>query len=351
MTQEGLPRRRIRFGERRGLDAWNTLLTFFNLVRTAVAAVLEPVKLSSDELLVLICLAHTDGALSMGAIERSTFLQAGRLRRAVDKLETRQLLAWRRSRADRRKVLVRMKSAGHQLIESLAPVMFELVGRVGEALGEDGTEFVRAKIRKIVSSAAVDAAVDLEGMYADYRYDSSLPVAPNVASKAPVRSLQRPQTWGLAGWLRLCQWSGQVDKIWRMKFRNLDLTQQCLQVLAALSGATEGTTVDAIAAATGLPQLMITSTLSALERAGLVTRWGDRSSPGDKPARLTPKGAYKVLEALPMANSLAEDMYQGLSDEDLERVLSLVRTACGAAWQVRRHYGATPSLASTTSAQ
>src|SRR4030042_4914932 len=116
VSQKGLPRRRIRFGDRRGLEAWNTLLTFFNLVRAAVAVVLGPVKLSNDELLVLICLAHTDGALSMGAIERSTFLRAGRLRRAVDKLETRQVLAWRRSRADRRKALGRMTKAGRQPI-------------------------------------------------------------------------------------------------------------------------------------------------------------------------------------------------------------------------------------------
>ena len=315
MSQEGLPRRRIRFGDRRGLDAWNTLLVFFNLVHTAVEAILRPVKLSNDELLVLICLAHTNGALSMGAIERSTFLRAGRLRRTVDKLERRRLISWHRSRADRRRVLVRIRKAGLQLVEGLGPVMLELVGKVGEALGEDGTEFVRAKIRKIVSSAAVDATVDLEGVYADHRYDGASPVAPNVASKAPERRLQRPQTWGLAGWLRLSQWSGQVDRIWQRKFRSLGLTQQRLQVLAALSSATEGMPLDAIASATGLPQIMVISSLSALERAGLVARWTDKSPRRNRPARLTPKGAYMVLEAVPMANSLAETLYQGLSDD------------------------------------
>jgi DNA-binding MarR family transcriptional regulator len=348
VSQEGLPRRRIRFGDRRGLGAWNTLLTFFNLVRTAVAAVLRPVKLSNDELLVLICLSHTDGALSMGAIERSTCLQAGRLRRAVDKLETRRLLAWHRSRADRRRVLVRIKKPGLQLVESLAPAMFEVVRRVAEALGEDGTEFMRAKMRRIVSSAAVGA----EGSFGDHsRDDIAQSAPPQLASELEMRAAQRPVTWGLAGWLRWCQWSGQVDRIWRMKFGNLGLTQQRLQILAALSGAAKGLTVDAIASATGLPQAAITSTLSELGRAGLVSRRGDRPPPGKRSARLTPKGAYKVFEALPMANSLAEDLYQGLSDEDLEQVLSLVRKACGAAWQVSHDHDAAQPVTSTASAQ
>jgi hypothetical protein len=58
-----------------------------------------------------------------------------------------------------------------------------------------------------------------------------------------------------------------------------------------------------------------------------------------------------VLEALPMANRLVEDLYQGLGDEDLEQVLTLVRKACGAAWQVRQHYTAAQPLTSAASAQ
>jgi DNA-binding MarR family transcriptional regulator len=348
VSQEGLSRRRIRFGDRRGLEAWNTLLTFFNLVRTAVAAVLEPVKLSNNELLVLICLVHTDGALSMGAIERSTFLQAGRLRRVVDKLETRRLLAWRRSRADRRKVLVRIKKPGLQLVESLAPAMFEVVRRVSEALGEDGTEFMRAKMRRIVSSAAAGAKGGFEGPSRD---DIAQSAPPQLAGESGVHSAQRPSTWGLAGWLRWCQCSGQVDRIWRMELGTLGLSQRRLQILAALSSTTEGMTVDAIASATGLPQAAIASTLLGLERAGLVSRWSDKSPPGNRLARLTPKGAYTVVEALPMANNLAEDLYHELSDTDLEQVLSLVRKACGAAWQVKHAYDTRQPLTRATSAR
>ena len=63
MSQEGLPKRRSTFRDERGLEAWSTLLRFFNLLRKAAAARLEPVDLSDEELVVLICLAHT-GALS-----------------------------------------------------------------------------------------------------------------------------------------------------------------------------------------------------------------------------------------------------------------------------------------------
>jgi len=351
VSQERLPRRPSRFNDRMGLEAWNTLLAFFNLVTTAVAAVLEPVNLSNDELLVLICLAHTDGVLSMGAIERSTCLQAGRLRRVVDKLEERRLITWRRSRADRRKVLVRMTKAGRQLIEGLSPAIFDIISRVVEPLGQESTEFMRAKMRKIISSAAVDAAVDLEGMYADHGRAGSLPLAPDVASEPAVRSAQRPLTWGLAGWLRCCQWSGHVDRLWRREFRNLHLTAPRLQVLAALSGAAEGMTVDAVASATGLPQVMVTSTLSALEQTGLVTGSRDEAPPGARLLKLTKRGEQKALVALPMANRLADDLYQGLSDEDLERVLSLIPKGCSAARQVGHHYGAARGLTSTASAQ
>jgi DNA-binding MarR family transcriptional regulator len=333
-----------------GLDAWSALLAFFNLIQTAVAAVLEPVNLSNDELLVLICLAHAGDSLSMGEIERSTLFQAERLRRAVDKLEERRLITWRRSQADRRKVLVRKTKAGRQLIESLSPVMFDVVRRVAEPVGQESTEFMRAKMRKILSSTAVDTAVDLAGMYADHHSDGPLPQAPGEASEPAVRSAQRPLTWGLAGWLRCCQWSGHVDRLWRVKFANLGVTQQRFQVLAALSDAGEGPTVEAVASTTGLPRPIILSNLSWLERAGLAISCG-ASATGDRTARQTPKGAYLMLEAMPMANSLAEDLYRGLGDEDLERVLELVRKACGAAWQVDRHYCATRRLPSTTPAQ
>ncbi len=299
----------------------------------------------------MICLAHAGDPLSIGEIERSTLLSAGRLRRVVDKLEERRLVAWQRSRADRRKVLVRMTKAGRQLTESLSPVMFDVVRRVAEPVGQESTEFMRAKMRKILSSAAVDTVVDLEGMYADHHSDGPLPLAPGVASEPAVRSAQRPLTWGLAGWLRCCQWSGHVDRLWRREFRNLHLTAPRLQVLAALSGAAEGMTVDAVASATGLPQVMVTSTLSALEQTGLVTRPADEAQPGTRQVTLTARGEHKVLEASPVANRLADDLYQGLSDEDIEQVLSLLPKLCSSAWQTGQHYSAARRLASTASAQ
>ena len=279
MSHEGLSRRRSRFSDRMGLDTWSVLLTFFNLIGAAVAAVMKPVNLSNDELLVLICLAHAGGTLSMGEIERSSFLHTARVRRTVDKLEARRFLAWSRSRVDRRKVLVWMTKAGRQLTESISSPMFDVVLRVAEPVGQEATEFLRAKMRKMVSSAAAETADVLDGIYADYRYDSPLPPAPDAASTPIVRLAQRPPTWGLAGWLRCCQWSSHVDTLWRREFRNQGLTVPQLQVLAVLSGTKEAMTAQAVASpsATGLPHTVVTSTLSALEQAGLVVAFRDEA--------------------------------------------------------------------------
>jgi DNA-binding MarR family transcriptional regulator len=257
-------------------------------------------------------------------------------------------VAWQRSRADRRKILVRIKKAGLHLVESVGPAMFELVRRVVEALGQDGTEFMRAKMRRILSNAGVD----LEGTPAGRRYDDTADSAPPqyLAGKLETRPVQRPLTWGLAGWLRCCQWSGHADRIWRSKFCNLGLTAPRLQVLTVLASPAEAMTVDALASATGLHQATLTSTLSPLEQAGLVTGSGDKAQPLARLFKLTARGEQKVLEALPIANSLAEELYQGLSDEDVVRVLSLLPKLCGSAWQVRLDYGATRPLTSTTSA-
>jgi DNA-binding MarR family transcriptional regulator len=289
----------------------------------------------------------------MGEIQRSSSLQTARLRRAVDKLEERRFVAWRRSRADRRKVLVRMTKAGRQLTESISPAMFELIRKVAEPAGREATEFMRSKMRKIISSAGADAAAVLDSMYADHRYDGPLPLAPDAASKPAVRSAQRPPSWGLAGWLRCCQWSSQVDRVSRKEFRSLGLAAPRLQVLAALDRAPEAMTVDAVASAsaTVLPRAVVTSTLSALERAGLVTRSGDKAQPRTTGWKLTKGGEQKLLEALPMANRIAEYLYRGLSDEDLARVLSILPKLCSSAWEASERCDAPQSLTSAASSQ
>ena len=352
MSQDRLPRRRNSFSDRRGLDAWSVLLTFFSLIDSAVATVLESVKLSNDELLVLTCLAHAGDTLSMGEIERSSFLQTARVRHAVDKLEARRLVAWRRSRADRRKVLVRMTKTGRELTDSISPAMFELVRKVAEPAGQEAMEFMRAKMRKIISSAGADAAAVLDRMYADDRYDGPLPLGSDAESNPLVRSAQRPPTWGLAGWLRCCQWSSQVDRVSRKEFRSLGLPAPRLQVLAALDRTPEAMTVAAVASAsaTGLPRAVVTPTLSALERAGLVTRSGDKP-PRTTEWKLTKRGDQKVLEALPMANKIAEHLHRGLSDEDLARVLSILPKLCSSASEARERCDTAESLTSTTSVQ
>jgi DNA-binding MarR family transcriptional regulator len=315
-----------------GLAAWNTLASFFNLIGATVESVLARVKLSNDELLVLICVAHAGDALSIGAIERATLLPAGRLRRALDELDARRLIAWSRSGIDRRKVLVQTTKAGRRLFDTLAPTMFDLIRGVVEPLSIESMEFMRAKLRKMIWSAAADAEIGLARMYAGQTYDGAL---------AEMRSAQRPPTWGLAGWLRCCQWSGHVDSLWRRELRHLNLKAPRLQVLVALSRVSEGIRADALgtASATGLPQEVITSTLSALERSGLIVALQDQPRAGTRILTLTERGVQKVIEVLPIANRVAEDLFQGLGDEDLVRVLSLLPRLCAGAWATRERYG------------
>jgi DNA-binding MarR family transcriptional regulator len=112
-------------------------------------------------------------------------------------------------------------------------------------------------------------------------------------------------------------------------------------------------TVDAVASAsaTGLPRAVVTSTLSTLERAGLVTKSSDKAHPRAKWWKLTRRGDYKVLEALPMANKIAEHLYRGLSDEDLARVLSILPKLCSSAWETSERCGAAEPSTSAASAQ
>jgi DNA-binding MarR family transcriptional regulator len=353
MSHEGLSRRRSRFSDRMGLDTWSVLLTFFNVIGAAVAAVMKPVNLSNDELLVLICLAHAGDTLSMGEIERSSFFQSARVRRAVDRMETRRLVAWCRSRMDRRKVLVRMTKAGRRLTDRLSPVMFELVREVAEPVGQEATEFMQAKMRRMLSSAGPEAAAVLDDTYAKHRYDRPLPPAPDAAGTPTVRLPQRPPTWGLAGWLCCCQWSSHVDRLWRREFRNQDLTAPRLQVLAVLSGTKEAMTVQAVASpsATGLPHTVVKSALSALERAGLVAAFRDEARSGTRQLMLTAQGEQRVVEALPMANRFAEALFRSLNDEDLARVLLLLPKLCSSASLAGHHCSATTGSTSTATAQ
>jgi DNA-binding MarR family transcriptional regulator len=250
---------------------------------------------------------------------------------------------------DRRKVLVRMTKAGRRLTDRLSPVMFELVREVAEPVGQEATEFMQAKMRRMLSSAGPEAAAVLDDTYAKHRYDRPLPLAPDAASTPIVRLPQRPLTWGLAGWLRCCQWSGHVDGLWRKEFRHLGLTAPRLQVLAVLSGTTEAMTVQAVASpsATGLPHTVVTSTISALERAGLVAAFRDEARSATRQLMLTAQGEQRVVEALPMANRFAEALFRSLSDDELARVLLLLPKLCSSASQAGHHCGATTRSTTT----
>jgi len=127
--------------------------------------------------------------------------------------------------------------------------------------------------------------------------------------------------------LRAAEWSNHTDRIWRRESHGLGLTVPQLHVLAVLAETGDSVAEDAVAHITGLHQDRARSALRALERAGFIRSRASSATP----AEITEQGQHKVLESLPMANSHAEELWQGLSDDDVERVLSLLPKYCAAA--------------------
>ncbi len=127
--------------------------------------------------------------------------------------------------------------------------------------------------------------------------------------------------------MRVAEWSNHVDRIWRRESHGLGLTVTQLHVLAILAEAGDSLAEDAVARITGLHQDRVRSVLCALKQAGFVRRRAGSA----KLAEITEQGQHKVLESLPMANSHAEELWQGLSDDAVERVLSLLPKFCAGA--------------------
>ena len=191
MNDRGLPSQQGRFRGRTGLDAWTIVHRFFNLLSRAGDAILQPFKLSNDELVVLIALAHAGAALPVGQIARATLFEADRLRRAVDKLEARGLVTRLHQSEDRRRVFVQMEEASQRLVDSITPTMFELARGIAEAAGTQGTEFIRAKLRKVVAYAGTHEG----GISRGPRYDTgrrgtgTVQTLPDVLVSGSVRQL------------------------------------------------------------------------------------------------------------------------------------------------------------------
>jgi DNA-binding MarR family transcriptional regulator len=328
MNDRGLPSQQGRFRGRSGLDVWTTVRRLFNLLSQAVDATLQPFKLSNDELVVLISLAHAGGTLPVGQIERATLFETDRLRRIVDKLEARRLVTRLHQQKDRRKVFVRMDETGQRLLGSVAPAMFELVREVMEPTGSEGTEFIRAKLRKVIAYAGAHRGTPRDSRYDKRKRTGTVQTLTGVAVSG---SRGRPGTWGLAGWLRAAECANHVNRIWREESHDLGLTVPQLHVLTILAEAGDRVAEDAIARISGLHQDRVRSTLCALVRAGFVRRRSDSRPCSATLAEITEQGRHKVLDSLPMANSLAEELWQRLSDDELERVLSLLPKLCAGA--------------------
>ncbi len=329
MNDRGSPSQQVRFRGRTGLDAWTTVHRFFNLCFQAGHAILQPLKLSNDELVVLICLANAGDALPVGQIARATLFEADRLRRAVDKLEARGLVTRLHQQKDRRKVLVRMEETGQRLLDSVAPALFEFMRQMIDARGPQDADFIRAKVRKVIAYAGAHERGTSQGP----RYDTGrgTGMVQTLTSVQASGSHGRPRTMGLAGWLRRSQWSSHVDTIWKRKSHGLGLTVPQLHVLAILAEAGDSVAEDAVAHITGLHQERVRSVLCTLERAGFVRRRGGSRASSAALAEITDQGQHKVLDSLPMANSFAEELWQVLNDDELERVLSLLPKYCAGA--------------------
>jgi DNA-binding MarR family transcriptional regulator len=323
MSQGSLPRQRSRFRGWSGLAAWATLQRLHNLISRATDVMLGPFALSTDELLVLTCLAHAGGSLSVGEIGRAALLETSHLRHLVDKLEARGAVTRLRQPKDRRKVFVGIEEAGQRLLDGIAPPMLEMFVGLLEPIGREGIEFMRAKLRRIVAGGAGNSGAT----FLDARHNAgedAEEVRYSAYELSYSRREQRSGTWGLAVWLHYCQGRNHVHKIWRSKSGRLGLTVSQLHVLSVFGLANDSAAEGAIAHATGLRQERVRSALRALERAGFVNSWEEREPSGQRLAQITKQGEQKVLESVPMADSFADYLYQGLSDEELERVQNLL---------------------------
>ncbi|MGB6896902.1 MAG: MarR family transcriptional regulator [Dehalococcoidia bacterium] len=329
MNNRGLPSQQGRFRGRTGLDAWTTVHRIFNLWSQAVDAILQPLKLSNAELVVLISLAHAGDALPVSQIARATLFETDRLRRAVDKLEARGLVTRSHQQKDRRKVFVRMEEGGQRLLNSIAPALFEFMRQMIDARGPQDAEFMRAKVRKVVAYAGTHH----RGTSRDPRYGTrkGARTVQTLTGTLVSESHGRPRTMGLAGWLRAAEWSNHTDRIWRRESQGLGLTVPQLHVLAILAEAGASVAEDAVARITGLHQDRVRSVLCALERAGFVRKWREKRRSRDELVKLTTEGEHKVLDSLPMASSHADELWQELTDDEVERVLSLLPKFCAAA--------------------
>ncbi len=278
-------------------------------------------------MLVLTCLAHAGGALTVSRMARATVLGPARLRQVVDKLERRGAVSRRPLRKDRRRTLVEIERAGRELLDGVAPALFEMFAELLEPIEREGVEFMRAKLRSILGGSAES----LEGASGGTQCDAhrgSAAARYGAAETLYHRRDQRSRTWGLAVWLHHCQGRNYVDRLWWNRSGGLGLAVKHLHVLSVLAVAGDGVQEDAIADATGLAEEEATSVLSALERAGLATRWGEKGTGSGRVARLTEQGEEKVMEALPMANCFADELYRRLSDEELGP-LQTMRSVCG----------------------
>ncbi len=112
----------------------------------------------------------------------------------------------------------------------------------------------------------------------------------------------------------------------KLKAANLDLTFEMLQILSYLSDK-EGTNQQEIANATVKDKASLTYLIDNLTRRELVYRQEDEQDRRNKLIFLTPKAKLLLSETLlPYLDEMYVKVTQGLSNEDIEGVIKVIRT-------------------------
>lgn len=112
----------------------------------------------------------------------------------------------------------------------------------------------------------------------------------------------------------------------KLKAANLDLTFEMLQILSYLSHK-EGTNQQEIANATVKDKASLTYLIDNLTRRELVYRQEDEQDRRNKLIFLTPKAKLLLSETLlPYLDEMYVKVTQGLSNEDIEGVIKVIRT-------------------------
>ena len=139
--------------ERRGLNAYITLMRASDACLAVLERELAARGLSSTQLGVLEALLHL-GALCQGTLSQKLLRTGASTTSVVAGLERRGLVVRQRTREDRRFVRVALTGRGRKLIEAVFPDHVRSICRLLAALTAEEQEQLRRLCRKLGTSVA-----------------------------------------------------------------------------------------------------------------------------------------------------------------------------------------------------